>query len=74
MQRREVIRLLLGTAALPLLPREVFAILRQVRNELPNSSAQTLNLTGTRPSQPSEGSSRRRKRRARGVRVNEFMT
>src|SRR5882724_1174234 len=44
MQRREVIRLLLGTAALPLLPREVFALLRQVHNELPATPAlKTLN-------------------------------
>jgi hypothetical protein len=44
MQRREVIRLLLGTAALPLLPREVFALLRQVHSELPAAPAlKTLN-------------------------------
>jgi len=44
MQRREVIRLLLGTAALPLLPREVFALLSQVHRELPASAAlKTLN-------------------------------
>ena len=44
MQRREVIRLLLGTAALPLLPREVFALLSQVHNELPATPAlKTLN-------------------------------
>src|SRR6266850_5519237 len=44
MQRREVIRLLLGTAALPLLPREVFALLRQVHNDLPATPAlKTLN-------------------------------
>jgi len=35
MQRREVIRLLMGTAALPLLPREVFALFQQVHNGLP---------------------------------------
>lgn len=44
MQRREVIRLLLGTAALPLLPREVFALLSQVHDQLPAAPAlKTLN-------------------------------
>jgi len=45
MQRREVIRLLLGTAALPLLPREVLGLLSQVHKELPATPAlKTLNL------------------------------
>src|SRR5882762_289826 len=39
MQRREVIRLLLGTAAVPLLPREIFAVLRQVHADLPATPA-----------------------------------
>jgi len=44
MQRREVIRLLLGTAALPLLPREVLALLSQVHSDLPAGAAlKTLN-------------------------------
>src|SRR5712671_4180972 len=44
MQRREVIKLLLGTAAVPLLPREVFALLRQVHSDLPAAPAlKTLN-------------------------------
>jgi hypothetical protein len=44
MQRREVIRLLLGTAAVPLLPREIFAVLRQVHADLPATPAlKTLN-------------------------------
>ncbi len=44
MQRREVIRLLLGTAALPLLPRDVFALLSQVHAQLPPTPAlKTLN-------------------------------
>src|SRR6266550_3084068 len=44
MQRREVVRLLLGTAALPLLPKEVFALLSQVHSELPAVAApKTLN-------------------------------
>ncbi len=44
MQRRKVIRILLGTAALPLLPREVFALLSQVHAELPATPAlKTLN-------------------------------
>lgn len=44
MQRREVIRLLLGTAALPLLPRDVFALLSQVHGQLPAAPAlKTLN-------------------------------
>jgi Gluconate 2-dehydrogenase subunit 3 len=44
MQRREVVRLLLGTAALPLLPKEAFALLNQARSELPASAApRTLN-------------------------------
>ncbi len=44
MQRREVIKLLLGTAAVPLLPREVFALLRQVHSDLPATPApKTLN-------------------------------
>jgi Gluconate 2-dehydrogenase subunit 3 len=44
MQRREAIRLLLGTAALPLLPRDVFALLRQVHGALPATPAlKTLN-------------------------------
>src|SRR6266480_369562 len=45
MQRREAIRLLLGTAALPLLPREVLGLLSQVHKELPATPAlKTLNL------------------------------
>ena len=44
MQRREVIKLLLGTVAVPLLPREVFALLRQVHSDLPATPAlKTLN-------------------------------
>ena len=44
MQRRRAIRLLLGTAALPLLPRNVFALLRQVHEALPATPAlKTLN-------------------------------
>lgn len=44
MQRREAIRLLLGTAALPLLPREVFALFQQAHGDLPASPAlKTLN-------------------------------
>jgi len=44
MQRRKAIRLLLGTAALPLLPRQVFAIFNQVHAELPATPAlKTLN-------------------------------
>src|SRR6266550_1011344 len=44
MQRREVVRLLLGTAALPLLPKEVFALLSQARSEAPAIAApRTLN-------------------------------
>ena len=44
MQRRKAIRLLLGTAALPLLPREVFGLFRQVHSNLPASPAlKTLN-------------------------------
>jgi hypothetical protein len=44
MQRRKVIRLLLGTAAIPLLPREIFALLRQVHSDLPATPAlKTLN-------------------------------
>jgi hypothetical protein len=44
MQRRTAIRLLLGTAALPLLPRDVFALLRQVHDALPTAPAlKTLN-------------------------------
>jgi hypothetical protein len=44
MQRRKAIRLLLGTAALPLLPREVFALFRQAHGDLPASPAlKTLN-------------------------------
>jgi hypothetical protein len=44
MQRREMIRLLLGTAAVPLLPREVLAVFRQVHEQLPSTSAlKTLN-------------------------------
>jgi hypothetical protein len=44
MQRREIIKLLLGTAAVPLLPREVFALLRQVHSDLPTAPAlKTLN-------------------------------
>ena len=44
MQRREVIRLLLGTAAVPLLPMEVFALFRQLHSGLPASPApKTLN-------------------------------
>jgi hypothetical protein len=35
MQRREAIRLLLGTAAVPLLPREVLALFQQVHDQLP---------------------------------------
>jgi hypothetical protein len=44
MQRREAIRLLLETAALPLLPRDVFALFSQVHAELPTTPAlKTLN-------------------------------
>ena len=44
MQRRKAIQLLLGTAALPLLPRDVFALLRQVHSDLPAAPAlKTLN-------------------------------
>jgi hypothetical protein len=44
MQRRKAIRLLLGTAALPLLPRDVFALFSQVHAELPTTPAlKTLN-------------------------------
>src|SRR5258708_22287254 len=44
MQRRTAIRLLLGTAALPLLPRDVFALFRQAHGDLPASPAlKTLN-------------------------------
>ncbi len=44
MQRREVIRLLLGTAAVPLLPREVFALFKQVHDQLPAAAVlNTLN-------------------------------
>ncbi len=44
MQRREVIRLLLGTAALPLLPRDALALLSQVHDQLPAAPAlKTLN-------------------------------
>lgn len=39
MQRREAIRLLLGTAAIPLLPREVFALFRQAHSDLPATPA-----------------------------------
>jgi len=39
MQRREVIRLLLGTAAIPLLPRAVLGLLRQVHDQLPAATA-----------------------------------
>jgi len=35
MQRREVIRLLLGTAAIPLLPRDVLGLLSEVHDQLP---------------------------------------
>ncbi len=44
MQRREVIRILFGTAALPLLSRDAFSLLRQVHDQLPATSAlKTLN-------------------------------
>ena len=44
MQRRKAIRLLLGTAALPLLPRDVFALFSQVHAELSTTPAlKTLN-------------------------------
>ena len=44
MQRRQAIRLLFGTAALPLLPRNVFALFSQVHAELPAVPAlKTLN-------------------------------
>jgi glucoside 3-dehydrogenase (cytochrome c) hitch-hiker subunit len=39
MQRRKVIQLLLGTAALPLLPRDVLALLQQVHSDLPAAPA-----------------------------------
>ena len=39
MQRRKAIQLLLGTAALPLLPRDLFALLRQAHADLPASPA-----------------------------------
>jgi hypothetical protein len=76
MQRREVIKLLLGTAAVPLLPREVFALLRQVHSDLPATPAlKTLNphqdVTVTTiadliiPQTDTPG--------AKAVRVNEFI-
>src|SRR5437016_5047660 len=44
MQLREMIRLLLGSAALPLLPRQVLAMFRQVHEQLPATAAlKTLN-------------------------------
>jgi len=44
MQRRKALQLLLGTAALPLLPRDVFALFRQAHGELPVTAAlKTLN-------------------------------
>lgn len=44
MQRREVIRVLLGTAALSVLPNDVFGLLRQVHDQLPATPAlKTLN-------------------------------
>jgi Gluconate 2-dehydrogenase subunit 3 len=44
MQRREAIRILMGTAALPLLPRDVFGLLQQVHTEPPAAPAlKTLN-------------------------------
>jgi glucoside 3-dehydrogenase (cytochrome c) hitch-hiker subunit len=44
MQRREVIRLLLGTAAIPLLPKEALALFRQVHANVPsNPVPKTLN-------------------------------
>lgn len=39
MQRREVLRLLAGTAALPLLSSDVFALFQQVHNQLPATPA-----------------------------------
>lgn len=39
MQRREVVRLLLGTAAIPLLPREVLALFQQAHAQLPSAPA-----------------------------------
>lgn len=39
MQRREVVRLLLGTAAIPILPRDVLGILQQVQDALPATPA-----------------------------------
>src|SRR5882757_4004409 len=44
MQRRKVIQLLLGTAAFPLVSRDVFALLRQAHADLPATAAlKTLN-------------------------------
>jgi hypothetical protein len=44
MQRRKALQLLLGTAALPLLPRDVFALFQQAHGDLPASPAlKTLN-------------------------------
>ena len=44
MQRRKALQLLLGTAALPLLPRDVFALFQQAHGALPASRAlKTLN-------------------------------
>jgi hypothetical protein len=43
MQRRDALKLLAGAAALPLLPRDVFAFFRSVHEQLPSSMAlQTL--------------------------------
>jgi len=39
MQRREVMRLLLGAAAMPLLPRDVVSLLRQVHDQVPAAPA-----------------------------------
>lgn len=39
MQRREVVRLLLGTAAIPLLPRDVLGLLQQAHDQLPAAPA-----------------------------------
>lgn len=39
MQRREVVRLLLGTAAIPLLPRDVLGLLQQLHDQLPVAPA-----------------------------------
>jgi len=39
MQRREAIRILMGTAVLPLLPKDVFGLLQQAHSDLPATRA-----------------------------------